>query len=100
MTTTAPSARPPWAVTCWVDNGAVYTEVPALTGPPLIQKYDLCDSGLNKALSFMRDLHRKHQPLGGDYKITLQANIKKVGVDYSQAQRQKARDILRRLKIT
>lgn len=97
--TAAPSARPAWAITAWIDDSFVYTEVPAISGPPLIQKYELCDAGLSKALAFMRDLHRKHQPAGGSYTITQQAKIK-TKAEPSVDQRAKASAILKRMKIT
>lgn len=96
----APSARPAWALTMWADDSFIYTEIPAKSGPPLIQKYELCEGGLSKALAFMRDFHRKHQPKGGDYKITLQAKITRPAPQATDASREKAREILRKLKIT
>ncbi len=98
--TSASSARPPWAITCWADDHSIFTEVPAVSGPPLIQKYALTEGGLSKALDFLRAFHRQSQPTGGDYKITLQANIKRSSPAGSDAQREKAREILKRLKIT
>ena len=100
MTTAAKSARPPWSVVCWADDTAIYTEIPATSGPPLIQRYALTEGGLSKALEFLRAFHRKYQPTGGDYKITLQANIKRPGIAGTDAQREQARAILKRLKIT
>lgn len=94
------SARPPWSVVCWVDDNFVYTEVPCVSGPPLIQKYPLTEGGLSRALNFLRAFHREHQPAGGDYKITLQAKITRDAPKGSDAQREKAREILRKLNIT
>ncbi len=96
----ATSARPPWSIVCWADDHAIFTEVPCISGPPLIQRYALTEGGLSKALDFLRAFHRQHQPTGGDYKITLQANIKRSAPQGSDAQREKAREILKRLKIT
>ena len=99
MADAARSARPPWALTCWVDDNFIYSEVPCANGPPLIQKYPLTEGGLSHALNFLRTFHRKHQPTGGDYKITLQANIKRAKPEGNEAQRAKAREILRKLNI-
>ncbi len=53
------TGRPAWAITAWVDDSYVYTELPVKDGPPLIQKYAFSEAGLSKALGLMRDLHRK-----------------------------------------
>lgn len=94
------SARPPWALVVWTDDNNVFTEVPCKDGPPLIQKYPLTDHGLGRALNFLKAFHKKHQPTGGDYKITLQAKIKKPAVVGTDAQREQVRSVLKRLKIT
>lgn len=98
--TAAKSARPPWAIVAWVDDNSIYTEIPCVSGPPLIQKYALTEGGLSTALNFLRHFHRQHQPKGGDYKITLQANIKTPKVSGTSAEREKAREILKKLRIT
>jgi len=100
--TLASSARPLWAITVWCDNTHIFTELPSVNGgAPYIQKYALTEGGLSKAISLMRDLYAKHQPLGGDYTIPLNPLIKHAqGINnFSPDQRQAARDILRKLKV-
>jgi hypothetical protein len=58
MTTIAKSFRPPWALTCWVDDVAVYIEIP-MAPIPYIQRFALTDSGLHKALNALREIHRE-----------------------------------------
>lgn len=93
------TAKPLWAVTAWVDDNAVYVELPTLTGPYYISKFPLTESGLSKALNLMRTIHRQAQPRGGSYRFT-QPNITRATPNFSEDQRQKARDVLKRLKIT
>lgn len=45
---------PPWAVTCWCDDTFVYCMIPALNGPPLIQKFALNEGGLSKAINILK----------------------------------------------
>lgn len=99
MTEVAKSGRPPWAITCWVDDFAVFTEVPCKSGPPLIQKYSLSESGLSRALAFLRAMHLEARPNGGTYKIGVQANITKPGPKVSEETREKARAVLKRAGI-
>lgn len=61
--TAAPYARPAWAVTAWVDDVAVYVELPGSAGLPYITKYPLTEGGLSTALNLMRQAH--HQASGG-----------------------------------
>lgn len=101
MSDVAPTGRPPWSVVAWVDSTRVYIELPSATGVPYITAYPLTEGGLSKALSTMRDAHRQAQPLGGDYHIPLNPMMKGQRPQaYTPESRAKARDILRRLKIT
>ena len=45
---------PSWAVTCWCDDAFVYVMIPALNGPPLIQKYPLNEGGMTKAINILK----------------------------------------------
>lgn len=56
---------PPHAITCWVDDTHVYTAIPALVGPPLIQRYALTEGGLSKALSILRVQRKEALRRGG-----------------------------------
>lgn len=55
MTTSSKSFHPPWAVTIWMDDTHIFTEVPCIEGPPYIQKYSNTEGGLSLALNFLRD---------------------------------------------
>lgn len=97
----AKSARPAWAVTCWVDDYNVYTEIACSSGPPFIQSYPLTEGGLSKALAFMRNAYRKHEPKGGAYPILQQANISKPTIQaFEPEARKRAQEILKKLRIT
>lgn len=99
MTTIAPSGHPAWAITCWVDDHAVYTEVPCKSGPPLIQKYSLSESGLAKALAFLRLMHKEARPAGSSYTIGQQANITKPRTQSPAEARERALVVLRKAGI-
>lgn len=98
MTTYLPSGRPAWAVTMWMDDSAVYMELPCKDGPPYITRYELCEGGLSKALGMMRDIYRASAPTGGSYNLTkhpiLVKNEKALG---DEATRAKTRAVLKRL---
>ena len=49
-----PTAYPPHALMCWVDDRFVYIEIPSRTGNPYVEKFDLTEGGLSKALNFLR----------------------------------------------
>lgn len=54
MTTPTDNFRPPWAIIMWADDTHIYSEIPCVSGPPLIQRYSQSEAGLTKALSFLR----------------------------------------------
>lgn len=96
----APSGRPTWAITCWADDVAVYVELPCKDGPPYITKYALTEAGLSKALSLMRELHRKAQPAGSSYSAPIHPKTKyDAKGEFTKDQRASARNVLKRLKI-
>lgn len=102
MSGAAKSGRPPWALTVWVDDLAIYTEVPCKEGPPLIQRYPLHEGGLSRALAFLREFHLKHEPQGGTFAILNNANIDrgKAGIiNATPSQRDAARSALKKAGI-
>ena len=50
----APFAHPSYALTCWVDEVNIYIEIPSTAGNPYVQKFPLIESGLSKALHFLK----------------------------------------------
>ena len=97
MTTYADSGRPSYAITVWADENYIYSELPVTGGPPYITKHALTENGLGKIISQMRELYRKDA-----HPVMLTNHPKLVGkasVATTQAQRQAALAVLRRLKI-
>lgn len=97
MAEIAATGRPAWAVTAWCDENSIYIELEGVHGPH-ISSFMLCEAGLSKALHLMRDCHRKmaspiYQAPG------VNPNYKPKG-DFNEKQREMAREVLRRLKIT
>ena len=54
MAIALPSAAPPHALLCWLDDRYVYIEIPSKTGHPYVDKFPLCEAGLSKALNLLR----------------------------------------------
>lgn len=95
--TVATTGAPAWAVVCWADDNNIYIELRGVHGP-YITKYPLSESGLSKALFLMKDCHKKMaSPI---YQVQGVNPAYKPKGDFSEVQREKAREILRRLKIT
>ena len=92
---------PPHAVTCWVDETAVYCAIPALSGPPLINRYPLTEAGLSKALDVLRksrDLALRHGKAAPARKASpVVTKIEKVKAD--DATREQARAVLKKMGI-
>ena len=59
MSATVTTFRPPWAVTCWVDDAYVYVEMPG-EPIPYIQRHALTEAGFAKALNSLRAVHREY----------------------------------------
>lgn len=59
MTHATSTAAPPWAVTCWSDDYAIYIELPVKGGPPYVASFPHTEGGLSKALYTMRSLYQK-----------------------------------------
>lgn len=57
----ARSAAPPNALRVWVDDRAVYTEIPGKppNGLPHVMSFTLSEGGLSKALNILRVQHRQ-----------------------------------------
>src|SRR6185503_8957001 len=91
------SARPPWAVTTWVDSSNIFIEVPYKDNPPLVLKYALSEGGLAKALALMIETHVKHQPRGGTTKIVNAITRKATLTDFDKDMRAEARNVLKKL---
>ena len=99
------SARPPHAVIAWVDDVAVYLELPCKDGPPYITKFPLTDNGLHKALNLMRQAyHDAQRPTNGKAKpestfAPRHPKVKSSKPEYSPEQREAARETLKKLKL-
>lgn len=101
MATTLSSAAPTWARRVWADSQNIYLEVPCTSGPPFIQKFSKSDSGLSKALEFICLAFKDEQPLGSVFNLTQHPLTKsKPLLKFSDDSREKAREILKRMKIT
>lgn len=95
--TVAPTARPAWAVTAWADDNAIYIELPSIHGPCVL-RYPFSESGLSKALHLMSSQHKKlNSPI---YQAPGVNPAYKPQGGFSEQQRERAREVLRRLKIT
>lgn len=64
--TSAHTYRPPYAVTCWVDDTHVCIEIPSKdrTQPPYIQQWPLTEAGLGKALAIMKKGYNDYKATG------------------------------------
>jgi hypothetical protein len=58
MSATVTTFKPPWALTCWIDDRYVYVELPGAM--PYIERFALCDAGLSKALNILRSRRREY----------------------------------------
>lgn len=94
--------RPPYAVMCWVDDGHVHIEIPSKDAklPPYIQRWPLTEGGLSKALAVMKQGYKEYSKTGKVLTpIGRQAVRPGRTVNASEAQREQARAILKRLGI-
>lgn len=93
----APTGRPAWAVCAWADDNNIYIELSGMHGPYIV-KFPLNENGLSKALHLMKDCHRKMaSPI---YQAQGVNPAYKPKGDFSEVQRERTREILKRLKIT
>ncbi len=97
--TYATTAAPIYARKVWADDNSIFVEIPAVSGPPFIQKFSKTEGGLSKALALISIAHKKDKPTGGTYKFPTHPLTKRGKNDFSPEQRARARDILRKLKI-
>lgn len=95
----ATSFRPAYAITMWVDTRYVYCEIPAKdpANPPLVMKYAKTEGGLTKALSLMATRAAEAGPSGLHY-IEPATKITKAST-FTEDQRVKARDVLRKMGL-
>lgn len=95
--TIAPTGQPAWAVTAWADDNAIYIELRGQHGPCIL-RYPFSEAGLSKALHLMSSQHKKmDSPL---YQAPGVNPAYKPKGDFNEQQRERAREVLRRLKIT
>lgn len=91
------TAKPPWAVTVWADDNAIFLEIPCKDAPPYIQRYALSEAGLSKALYLMRAHYLKHKPatngFGRSHKL-INAKLAKPS-EFTQEARDRALSILK-----
>lgn len=93
----ASTGRPAWAHWMWCDENNIYIEMAGQHGP-YITAYPLNENGLSKALHLMRDARKKAaSPV---YQRPGVVEGYKPKGDFSEPQRERAREILKRLKIT
>jgi hypothetical protein len=59
--TYAPTARPHYAVSAWLDDHNVFVEIPVRDQPPFIAKYRNDPEGFAQALRAMREYHRAQE---------------------------------------
>jgi len=57
MSATVTTFKPPWALTCWVDERYVYIELPGAV--PYIERFALAEAGLSKALNILRSRRKE-----------------------------------------
>lgn len=93
----APTGAPAWAVICWATDNDIFIELRGVHGP-YITKYPLSEAGLSKALFLMKDCHKKMaSPI---YQAQGVNPAYKPKGDFNEQQRERAREVLKRLKIT
>jgi hypothetical protein len=94
----AKSARPATAAIAWCTKDELFVEIPTLGGPPFICRYKKTTSGLASALNVLienedrpkRSLDQSSHPL-------IRKNDPAI---YTEAHRERVRNILKRMKIT
>ncbi len=93
----ASTGRPAYAHYMWADENSIYIEMGGQHGP-YITAYPLNEGGLSKALHLMRDA-RKAAASPVYSRPGVVEGYKPKG-DFNEAQRERAREILKRLKLT
>ncbi len=93
----ASTARPVYAHYMWCDENSIYIELDGQHGPYVIA-FPLNEGGLSKALSLMRDARKKAaSPI---YQRPGVVESYKPKGDFNEAQRERARTILKKMGIT
>ena len=102
--TYATTARPSATAIAWATKDALFVEIPCRDGPPYIARYRKTVEGLTAALNILIE---HEEPIQRTIPSTHPAIAKKpTGATSARApwatdeQRQRARDLLKRLKIT
>lgn len=94
----AATGRPSWAHWMWCDDNNIYIELDGMHGP-YITCYPLSEGGLTKALHLMRDAKKKAPQPMVYQRPGVVIGYKPKG-DYSERQREQAREILKKMGIT
>lgn len=92
----ASTARPAYAHYVWCDENNIYIEMSGLHGPTVIA-FPNDSSGLAKALSLLRDARPKQTPVMY-IRPGVVAGYKAKG-DFTEAQREKARELLKKIGL-
>lgn len=93
----ASTGRPAYAHYMWCDENSIYIEMDGQHGPCIIA-FALSEAGLSKALHLMRD-NRKKAASPVYIRPGVVVGYKPKG-DYTEAQRERTREILKKMGIT
>lgn len=93
----ASTARPAYAHYVWCDENSIYVELSGMHGPAVIA-FPNDSSGLAKALSLLRDARPKITPIHY-IRPGVVAGYKPKG-DFSEAQRERVRELLKKVGVT
>lgn len=93
----ASTARPAYAHYVWCDDNNIYIEMSGQHGPAVFA-FPNSSTGLSKALTHLRDARPKQTPVVYQ-RPGVVAGYKAKG-DFNEAQRERAREVLKKLGIT
>ena len=93
--TFASTARPPSCACAWATKDGLYVELPVKGGPPYVTRYPKTVVGLTAALNVLID-----NPAPRSQTVTAHPKVSRPGSAYTSDQREAARAVLKRLKIT
>lgn len=101
MNTFASTARPLGAAIAWATKDALFVEMPTKSGPPFIVRYRKTVDGLSAALNVLIE-HQESAPrsVPRDHPSISRPPPPSKAPWATEDQRAKAREILKRLKIT
>lgn len=97
------TARPAGCAIAWATKDAIFVEIPCRAGPPYIVRYRKTLDGLTAALNILIEHEEPaHRPVPAAHPIAKRAptGASARAAWATDAQREKAREILRKLKIT